>query len=92
MYINTYVWNLGKWFRGTYLQGRNRDTDVAKRQVDTEGQGAGGTRGEIRTDIHTLLCAELLVGTCGAAQEVSSALCVTWGWEAQGELYVYTRG
>jgi len=92
LYINTYVWNLGKWFRGTYLQGRNRDTDVAKRQVDTEGQGAGGTRGEIRTDIHTLLCAELLVGTCGAAQEVSSALCVTWGWEAQGELYVYTRG
>ena len=28
-YINTYMWNLGeKWYRWSYLQNRNRDTDV----------------------------------------------------------------
>ena len=27
-YINTYMWNLEKWYRCTYLQGRNRDIDV----------------------------------------------------------------
>ena len=26
--INTYMWNLEKWYRWTYLQSRNRDTDV----------------------------------------------------------------
>ena len=33
-YINTYVWNLGKWYRRTYLQGRNRDADVQDRRLD----------------------------------------------------------
>ena len=26
--INTYMWNLQKWYRWTYFQSRNRDTDV----------------------------------------------------------------
>ena len=27
-YVNTYMWNLEKWYRWIYLQSRNRDTDV----------------------------------------------------------------
>jgi len=27
LYINPYMWNLENWFRWTYLQSRNRDTD-----------------------------------------------------------------
>ena len=27
-YINGYMWNLEKWYRWTYLQSRNRDTDL----------------------------------------------------------------
>ena len=27
-YINAYMWNLEKWYRWTYLQSRNRDTDT----------------------------------------------------------------
>ena len=39
-YINAYMWNIEKWYRWTYLQGRNRDTDQGKRLVDT-GLGGG---------------------------------------------------
>ena len=28
MCINAYLWNLEKWYRWTYLQGRNRDVDI----------------------------------------------------------------
>ena len=41
-YINAYLWNLAKWYRWTYLQGRNRDIDVENRHVDTGGRGRGG--------------------------------------------------
>ena len=37
-YINTYIWNLEKWYWLTYLQGRNRDTAIESRLVDTAGK------------------------------------------------------
>ena len=36
-YINAYMWNLEKWSRWTGLQGRNRDTDVENKHMDTKG-------------------------------------------------------
>ena len=36
-YINAYLWNLEKWYIRTYLQGRNRDTDVKNGPVDMAG-------------------------------------------------------
>ena len=36
-----YKWNLEKWYQWTYLQGRNRGTDLEKGLVDTTG-GEGG--------------------------------------------------
>ena len=38
LYINTYMWNLEKWYRWTSLQGRNRDTDVENKGMDTKGE------------------------------------------------------
>ena len=32
---NTYTWNLEKWYRWTYFQGRIRNTDIENRLVDT---------------------------------------------------------
>ena len=32
LYINAYMWNLEKQYRGKYLQGRNRDADTENRQ------------------------------------------------------------
>ena len=41
--------NLGKWYRWTYFQGRNRD-----RLVDTAGEGEGGVTWDSGTDIYTI--------------------------------------
>ena len=45
-YINAYMWNLEEWYRWTGLQGRNRDTDVENKHMDTKGGklwgGVGG--------------------------------------------------
>ena len=50
------MWNLEKWYRRTYFQGRNRDADVENGHVDTVGEGEGGANCEIRIDIYTLPC------------------------------------
>ena len=48
-------------YRWTGLQGRNRDTDVENKHMDTKGgkQGLGGGGGmnwEIGIDMYTLIC------------------------------------
>ena len=53
-YINTYIWNLEKWYWWAYLQARNRDTDIESRFVGTAGEGEGGTNWESSIDVHTL--------------------------------------
>ena len=35
--IRAYIWNLEKWYWGTYLQSRSRDSDIENRLVDTAG-------------------------------------------------------
>ena len=40
-YINTYTWILEKWYSITGLQGRNRDTDVENKRMDTKGEKQG---------------------------------------------------
>ena len=40
-YINAYMWDLQKWYRGTYVQSRNRDTDVENKHTDSGGGGGG---------------------------------------------------
>ena len=55
-YNIAYMWNLEKWYRRTYLQSRNRVTDVENKRMVTKGSCGGGTNGEIGVDIYTLLC------------------------------------
>ena len=40
IYINTYIWNLEKWYWLTYMQGKDRDAE--SRLADTVGKGEGG--------------------------------------------------
>ena len=44
----------------TGLQGRNRDTEVENKRMNTKGGkprgGGGGTNWEIGTDMYTLIC------------------------------------
>ena len=52
-YINAYIWNLEKWYWWIYLQGRNRETDIENRLVDTAGEGEGGMHWERSIETHT---------------------------------------
>ena len=62
LYVNAYMWNLEKWYRWTGLQGRNRDTDVENKHMDTKGGkrrgggDGGGMNWEIGLDMYTLIC------------------------------------
>ena len=54
MHVNAYMWNLEKWYRRTYFQDRNRDTDVETRHVDIVGKGESRMNWEVRIDTYTL--------------------------------------
>ena len=49
-YISTYMCSLEKWYRWTYLQGRNKDADVENRHMDIAGEGEGRMNWEISND------------------------------------------
>ena len=52
-----FMWNLENWYRWSYLQSRNRDTDAGNKCMDTEwGVGGGGRNWEIGIDIYAPLC------------------------------------
>ena len=60
------MWNLEKWYRWTGLQGRNWDTDVENKRMDTKrGKwwGGGGDRvmiWAISIDMYPLMCIKLM--------------------------------
>ena len=41
LYINQCMWNLEKWYRWSYLQSRNRDTDREQTYEQQVGKGGG---------------------------------------------------
>ena len=49
------MWNLKKCYRGSYLQSRNRDTDVENKGMDTKGEEGSGMNREMGIDIYILL-------------------------------------
>ena len=59
-YINAYMWNLEKWYIWSYLQNRNRDTDIVNKRMDTKGGSGGGMNWEIGIDIYTVICIKLI--------------------------------
>ena len=51
------MWNLEKWCRRTYLQGRNRDTDVENRHAGVGGEGEWEALGDWGWHIYTAAAA-----------------------------------
>ena len=77
LYVNTYIWNLEKWYWRTYLQRRKRDADV-NRLMDTEvGKGKGGVnwKRSIGIYIHTQPCVKLIASGKLLYSTGSSAQC-----------------
>ena len=54
-HIKAYICNLENWY-WTCLQGRNGDTDVENRLVETAGEGESETNEESSIDIYVLSC------------------------------------
>ena len=50
-----YMWNLKNWYKWTYLQNRNRVTDVENKLMVSRGEWGGGTNWEIGIEIYTFL-------------------------------------
>ena len=63
------MWNLEKWYWWTYLQSRNRDTDIENKSMDTKDRRGWGMNWEIGTDIY--------IHTAAAAAAKSLQLCPT---------------
>ena len=55
-YINTYIWNLERWYWGTYLQDSKGDADIENRLLNTEGEGKGGINWESSTETYITIC------------------------------------
>ena len=73
------IWNLEKWYRSTYLQGRNGNAGGENRFVDTVGEGDSGTNGGNSITVYTLPCV-----SCCIAQRVSSVHCDDLeGWDEE---------
>ena len=52
-YINAYMWNLEKWYTWSYVQSRNRDTDIENKCMDKKGEGEVGGTGRLGlTHVH----------------------------------------
>ena len=94
--INAYIWNLGKWYWWTYLQGGNTDTEAENGLVDTAEKGEGGTNWENSIDINALPCVKQIASETLLNSTRSSAQC-SEGWDRGGvgrslkraEIHVY---
>ena len=62
-HVLTLVWNLGKWYRWTYMQGRNRDADVEKNVWIPRG-GGWVELGDWDWYIHTVLICLICLTIC----------------------------
>ena len=54
VYINTYIWNLERWYQRFHMQGRKVDTDIKNRLLDSVGEGKGGMIWENNIETYTL--------------------------------------
>ena len=55
-YINTYIWNLERWYWQSYTQGSKGDTDVKNRLLDSVGKGKGGMMWEWHWNMCITIC------------------------------------
>ena len=78
-YINAYVWDLGKWYRWTYLQGSKRGR-CREQTCGPQGgwEGEGGLGGKI--DMYTRACVKQMARGKLLHRAGSSAWCSVMPW------------
>ena len=73
------MWNLEKWYRWTYLQSSNRDTDAENKCMDTKGGKQSGMNWEIGIDRSPALQADVLTSE-PPGKPINTLLCTKWGF------------
>ena len=96
MNTNTYIWNLGRWDRRSYVQGSKGDTDVRNRLLDLVGEGEGGMIWEKSIETYTLRATGTLMNDAGQPKPVLWDNPEWWGGEGGGggsgcggHMYIY---
>ena len=97
LYINTYIWNLERWYWWTSLQDSKEDADKEYRLADTLGEREGGTNWKSSIETYALpyvkwdslwkfavWCRELKFGALRKPRGV--------GWGGGGRLEGSSRG
>ena len=74
LYINACVWDLGRWYWGTYLQGSSGDASVENRFVDTVWEEEGGTNWKNSMERYITIC-KIESGNLLGNRELNSVLC-----------------
>ena len=101
LYINTYMWNLERWYWWACFQGSSGEPGIENRLLDTVGEGEGGTNGESSVDTYTSLHVEWTASGNVLCDSGSSARCcdnlegwgrVGGGKEAQEEGHTCAYG
>ena len=54
LYINTYIYNVERWYQQSYMHGSKEDTDVKNQLLDSVGDGEGGLIWESNIETCTL--------------------------------------
>ena len=94
-YINTYIWNLERWYWGTYLQDSKEDADIEHRLLNTGGEGKGGINWESSTETYITICkidsGNLLYDSGNSNGALWQPRGVGWGGREvqEGGTYVY---
>ena len=55
-YINTYIWNLERWYQLSYVQSSKGDTDIKNKLLDSVGEGEGGVIWEYSIETYITIC------------------------------------
>ena len=85
--INAYIWNLEKWFRWTYLQGRKRNTDGENRCMDAGESRGGWTLGLAHNLTPDLSSDQLAWGSPPPSIEMN--ICHSWlSWDYSGRILI----
>ena len=73
-----------KCYRQSYLQSRNRDTDIENKYMDTKGRGVGGIERLRLTYIHCVLCRFSRVQLLTTQWAVAGQTPLSMGFSRQG--------
>ena len=97
--MNTYTWNLERWYQCVYLQGSSGETDIENRHGHGERGGEGEMHAESNMETYITVCKIDSQGNLCVIQGMGALLQprgIGWGgrWEggSKGRGYLYTYG